>query len=160
MSDPDESRGAPRGGAAAAVIPVTNRLAARAASASQAPVPPTSPVTPTSSVTPTSTGQPAPPQRIAFNRIELGQILKVYGHKVAAGEWRDYAIDFHRDRAIFSIFRHTSEMPLYRIEKDPKNARKQGAYSVHAAGGMILKRGRDLEQVLRVFEKKRELRLV
>ena len=100
------------------------------------------------------------PMRIAFNRHELGQILKVYGRKVASGEWRDYAIDFHKDKAIFSIFRHTSETPLYRIEKIPKNARKQGAYCVLAAGGMILKRGGDLETVLRVLDKKKHLRLV
>lgn len=100
------------------------------------------------------------PVCVSFNRVELGQILRVYGHKVASGEWRDYAMDFHKEKAIFSIFRHTSEMPLYRIEKTPKNARKQGAFSVVAAGGMILKRGRDLEAVLRVFDKKKHLRVV
>lgn len=109
---------------------------------------------------PTITSGKQQPVLVAFNRLELAQILKVYGRNVAAGEWRDYAIDFHKDKAIFSIFRHSSEMPLYRVEKMPKNARKQGAYSVVAAGGMILKRGRDLEAVLRVFEKKKHLRLV
>ena len=100
------------------------------------------------------------PVSISFNRRELNQILRVYGRMVADGEWRDYAMDFQKDKAIFSIFRRTSEMPLYRIEKDPKNARRQGAYSVVAAGGMILKRGHDLDKVLRVFEKKRHLSLV
>ena len=79
---------------------------------------------------------------------------------VADGEWRDYAIDLLKDRAIFSVFRRSSEMPLYRIEKDPKLARRQGAYSVVATGGMILKRGHDLAQVLRVLEKKKHLRVV
>ncbi|MBD8892143.1 DUF2794 domain-containing protein [Roseibium litorale] len=97
---------------------------------------------------------------VSFNRRELDVILRLYGRMVAEGEWRDYAIDLLKDRAVFSVFRRTSEMPLYRIEKDPKLARKQGAYSVVAAGGMILKRGQDLVQVLKVLEKKKHLRLV
>jgi hypothetical protein len=72
---------------------------------------------------------------------------------VAAGEWRDYAIDFTREKALFSVFRRSSEMPLYRIEKEPRLARRQGAYSVVAATGLILKRGRELTPVLRVLEK-------
>jgi len=72
---------------------------------------------------------------------------------VAAGEWRDYAIDTLKDRAVFSVFRRASEMPLYRVEKNPKLARKQGAYQVVAAGGLVLKRGHDLTAVLRVFDK-------
>lgn len=97
---------------------------------------------------------------IAFDRRELDAILRIYGRMVAAGEWRDYAIDFRADEAVFSIFRRTSEMPLYRIVKNPKLARKQGAYSVMAPGGMILKRGQDLARVLSVLEPKRNLHLV
>ncbi|MEM8813023.1 MAG: DUF2794 domain-containing protein [Pseudomonadota bacterium] len=103
---------------------------------------------------------PSSPRQVAFNRLELSQILRVYGRKVADGEWRDYAIDHMADKAVFSIFRRTSEVPLYRIEKDPKLARRQGAYSVIAPGGMILKRGHDLEKVLRVLDKKRHLSVV
>lgn len=95
-----------------------------------------------------------------FHRTELSTILRVYGRKVAEGEWRDYAIDHQKDQATFSIFRRTAEVPLYRVTKTPANARKQGAYAVVNAGGAILKRGHDLEKVLRIFEKKRELRLV
>lgn len=87
-----------------------------------------------------------------FNRQELSTILAVYGRKVAAGEWRDYAIDLGRDKAVFSVFRRSSECPLYRIEKVPKLARKQGAYSVVAPAGLILKRGHDLTRVLGVLE--------
>jgi hypothetical protein len=79
-------------------------------------------------------------------------ILAVYGRKVAAGEWRDYAIDLGRDKAVFSVFRRASECPLYRIEKTPRLARKQGAYAVVAPAGLILKRGHDLLRVLRMFE--------
>ena len=96
--------------------------------------------------------------RISFNRDELREILNVYGRKVAAGEWRDYAIDFTRDKAIFSVFRRTTETPLYRIEKDPRAARRQGAYSVVAGTGRVMKRGHELGRVLQVLEK--ELRLV
>jgi hypothetical protein len=95
-------------------------------------------------------GGPAP---VAFNRQELTEILQVYGRKVAAGEWRDYAIDHLRDEAVFSVFRRTTEMPLYRIVKQPRLARRQGAYSLVAATGLILKRGNVLANVLRVLEK-------
>jgi Protein of unknown function (DUF2794) len=98
------------------------------------------------------------PSEISFSRRELSQILDVYGRKVASGEWRDYAIDSLREKAVFSIFRRNSECPLYRIEKAPKLARRQGAYSVIAATGHILKRGHDLRGVLRAFDK--GLRLV
>lgn len=100
------------------------------------------------------------PRQIAFDRKELGEILRIYGRKVAEGEWRDYAIDHSTEMAVFSIFRRTSEVPLYRIEKNPKLSRKQGAYSVIAPGGLILKRGHDLAKVLRVLDKKRHLSLV
>ncbi len=95
---------------------------------------------------------------IAFDRQELTQILNVYGRKVANGEWRDYAIDTLKEKAVFSVFRRASETPLYRIEKAPKLARRQGAYSVIAATGLILKRGPDLGRVLRALD--RGLRLV
>ena len=101
----------------------------------------------------------ARPPIISFNRWELNQILSLYGRRVADGEWRDYAIDMLRDRAVFSVFRRTAEAPLYRIEKNPKLAKRQGAYSVIATTGLILKRGHDLCRVLRVFDRGR-LRLV
>jgi hypothetical protein len=96
---------------------------------------------------------PAAQGRVSFDREELRQILNLYGRKVAEGEWRDYAIDFTRDKAVFCIYRRTSEMPLYRVEKDPKLARRQGAYAVVAATGLILKRGGDLGRVLSVLDK-------
>lgn len=97
---------------------------------------------------------PLPPQIVTFNRTELNRILNLYGRMVAAGEWRDYAIDFLKDRAVFSIFRRASEIPIYRIEKDPRLARKQGAYSVIAASGQILRRGHDLDRVLLAIDRK------
>ncbi len=96
---------------------------------------------------------PAAQRQVSFNRAELRSILDLYARKVAEGEWRDYAIDFTRDKAVFSVFRRTSEVPLYRIEKDPKLARRQGAYAVIAASGLVLKRGHDLVRVLRVLDK-------
>jgi hypothetical protein len=97
---------------------------------------------------------PLPPQSVTFNRAELNRILNLYGRMVADGEWRDYAIDFLKDRAVFSIFRRASEVPIYRIEKDLRLARKQGVYSVIAASGQILRRGHDLERVLLVIDRK------
>jgi len=95
---------------------------------------------------------------VSFDRRELQEILRLYGRMVAANEWRDYAIDQLRDRAVFSVFRRTSETPLFQIVKNPSLARKQGAYSVVAATGSILKRGHELARVLSVFDK--TLRLV
>jgi hypothetical protein len=100
-------------------------------------------------------GRPA--GRVTFDRRELDRILNLYGRMVAAGEWRDYAIDFLKDRAVFSIFRRASEVPIYRIEKDPKLARRQGAYSVITATGLILRRGHELDRVLRVLDKSLKL---
>jgi len=115
--------------------PSENRAAARAAVASP--------------------GQAGPLQnRVTFNRLELNRILNLYGRMVADGEWRDYAIDFLKDRAVFSVFRRASEVPIYRIEKDPRLARKQGMYSVISATGLILRRGQELERVLLVIDRK------
>ncbi|PHS21035.1 MAG: hypothetical protein COA85_13500 [Robiginitomaculum sp.] len=92
---------------------------------------------------------------VHFNRQEINAIMALYGRMVAAGEWRDYAIDSLRDRAIFSIFRHASEMPLYRVEKIPALLHRQGQYQVLAPGNQILKRGKDLRAVLKVFDTRR-----
>jgi len=89
---------------------------------------------------------------VSFSRLELNVIFNLYGAKVAQGEWRDYAIDFTPAKAVFSIFRRSSEAPLYRIEKDPALSRRQGAYSVIAATGLVLRRGHDLSRVVRVLE--------
>jgi hypothetical protein len=97
---------------------------------------------------------PATVPLVSFDRPELNRILALYGRMVSAGEWRDYALDFLEDVAVFSIFRHSAEMPLFRIEKRPKLRSRQGQYSVVAAGGVILKRGHELAQVLRIFDKK------
>src|SRR5688572_32592629 len=99
----------------------------------------------------------APGNQVTFSRRELDRILGLYGRKVAAGEWRDYAIDFLKDRAVFSVFRRASEVPIYRIEKDPRLARKQGAYSVISATGLIVKRGHELDNVLRAVDKSLKL---
>jgi hypothetical protein len=97
-------------------------------------------------------GPPHLAPQVTFERGELDRILGLYGRKVAAGEWRDYAIDFLKDRAVFSVFRRTSEIPIYRIEKSPRLSRRQGAYSVVSATGLILKRSHELERVLRVLD--------
>lgn len=94
---------------------------------------------------------------VTFHRRELDQLLRVYGRKVAAGEWRDYAIDHLKDRAIFSVYRRTSEVPLYQIHKVPALARRQGAFSVVTASGQILKRGHELFRVLALFDEKPRL---
>ncbi len=96
-----------------------------------------------------------PDSQTAFDRRELSQILSVYGQMVSLGHWKDYAMDFLPERAVFSIYRKASEHALYRIEKTPALRHKQGQFSVIAPGGLILKRGHDLPAVLRVFDKQR-----
>jgi hypothetical protein len=91
--------------------------------------------------------------QVTFDRRELRRIFGLYGRKVAEGEWRDYAIDFLKDRAVFSIFRRSSEAPIYRIEKNPRLAQRQGAYSVVTATGLILRRGHELDRVLRAIDR-------
>ena len=108
--------------------------------------------------TPSSVESVAKPAVVSFDRRELNLLFNLYGAQVAAGEWRDYALDFMPSRAVFSIFRRASEMPLYRVEKNPELARRQGSYSVVAANGQILRRGQDLARVLRVLD--RSLKLV
>jgi hypothetical protein len=95
-----------------------------------------------------------PEAQVRFDRSELDRILRVYGRMVAAGEWRDYAIDFLSEMAAFSVFRRSSEMALFRIEKRPRLRNRQGQYAVIDSGGHILKRGHDLAQVLHVFDRK------
>jgi hypothetical protein len=95
------------------------------------------------------------PAGVFFERRELERLLRLYGRMVAAGEWRDYGMDSLRDCAVFSVFRRTAEAPLYRIEKRPALARRQGAWAVIGEGGHILRRGHELDQVLRFFDKGR-----
>lgn len=89
---------------------------------------------------------------VAFNRAELDAILDVYARKVAAGEWRDYALEMGREKAVFAIFQRASEYPLFRVEKCPRLARRQGAYSVVLRSGAVLKRGHELARVLAACE--------
>jgi hypothetical protein len=99
------------------------------------------------------TAGPISASQVTFDRAELNRLFGLYGRKVAAGEWRDYAIDFLKDRAVFSVFRRASEMPLYRIEKNPRLARRQGTYSLISATGLIIRRGQELDRVLRAVDK-------
>jgi hypothetical protein len=88
------------------------------------------------------------PRQVGFERAELTRILDLYGRMVAAGHWRDYAIDMGREAAVFSAFRRTAENPEYRIEKRPALRNRQGMWSLVGEGGMVLRRGHELGQVL------------
>ena len=94
------------------------------------------------------------PSQIGFDRNELTQILNLYGRMVAAGKWRDYAIDLGRDAAVFSAFRRAAERPEYRIEKRPELRAKQGMWVLVGEGGTILKRGHELGPILAPVERK------
>ena len=97
---------------------------------------------------------PVKPTQIGFDRIELTRILDLYGRMVAAGLWRDYAIEFDRDAACFAAFRRTAERPEYRIEKRPSLRNRQGMWALIGEGGVVLKRGHELGPVLAPVERR------
>jgi hypothetical protein len=97
--------------------------------------------------------------QVGFERIELMRILDLYGRMVAAGEWRDYAMDFHKDYAAFAAFRRTAEVPQMRVEKRPALRGRQGMWSLYGEHGQVLKRGHELAGVLAPVER-RLLKLV
>ena len=94
------------------------------------------------------------PRQVAFDRLELQRILDLYGRMVAAGHWRDYAIQLGRDVASFACFRRAAERPEYRIEKNPALRQRQGEWALVGEGGMVLKRGHELGPVLAPIERK------
>lgn len=93
-------------------------------------------------------------RQVGFERSELQQILDLYGRMVAAGKWRDYAMDLGRDAAVFSAFRRAAERPEYRIEKRPDLRSKQGMWALVGEGGAVLKRGHELGPILAPVERK------
>jgi Protein of unknown function (DUF2794) len=92
--------------------------------------------------------------QVGFERDELQRILDLYGRLVAAGQCRDYAMDFGKDAAVFSAFRRAAERPMARIEKRPSLRGKQGMWALIGEAGQILKRGHDLAGVLFPLERK------
>lgn len=94
------------------------------------------------------------PSQVGFERRELERILNLYGRMVAAGHWKDYAMDMRRDVAIFAAFRRASERPQIRIEKRPADRNRQGMWSLHGEQGQVLKRGNELAGVLAPVERK------
>jgi hypothetical protein len=94
------------------------------------------------------------PSQVGFDRDELTRILDLYGRMVAAGNWRDYAMDLGRDMAVFAAYRRTAERPEYRIVKNPALRNKQGMWALIGEGGAVLKRGHELAPVLAPVERK------
>ncbi len=97
---------------------------------------------------------PRAPQQVAFTRVELVRILDLYGRMVAAGQWRDYAMDFARDMASFSAFRRAAERPQMRVEKRPSLRNRQGMWALFGEHGQVLKRGHELAGVLAPMERR------
>ncbi len=97
---------------------------------------------------------PGKPSQIGFDRTELTRILDLYGRMVAAGHWRDYAIDLGRDAAIFAAFRRAAERPEFRIEKRPDLRNKQGMWALVGEHGAVVKRGHELGPVLAPVERR------
>ncbi|WP_425229405.1 DUF2794 domain-containing protein [Sphingomonas sp.] len=98
--------------------------------------------------------QPGRATQIGFERIELTRILDLYGRMVAAGQWRDYAIELGRDAAVFAAFRRAAERPEFRIEKRPGLRGKQGMWALIGEAGQVVKRGHELGPVLAPVERR------
>lgn len=94
------------------------------------------------------------PHSVFFDRVEFQAILNIYGKMVASGHWKDYAVSGAKDVATFAVHQKASERPVYRITKTPALKSKQGAFAILNSQGQILKRGHELPQVLKYFEKK------
>jgi hypothetical protein len=94
------------------------------------------------------------PTQVGFERAELNRILDLYGRMVAAGHWKDYAMDLGRDAAIFSAFRRAAERPEFRIEKRPALRNRQGMWALIGEAGVVLKRGTELGPVLAPVERR------
>ncbi|HEX8450174.1 MAG TPA: DUF2794 domain-containing protein [Allosphingosinicella sp.] len=92
--------------------------------------------------------------QIGFTRAELSRIIDLYGRMVAAGLWRDYAVEFGRDKAAFWAFRRTAERPEYRIEKKPSLRNRQGMWALVNEAGTVIRRGDELGPVLAPLERR------
>lgn len=92
--------------------------------------------------------------QVGFERAELTRILDLYGRMVAAGEWRDYAMDFTKDYAVFAAYRRTTDVPQMRLEKRPALRNRQGMWALFGEHGQVLKRGHDLSGVLAPVERR------
>lgn len=92
--------------------------------------------------------------QVAFDRAELTRILDLYGRMVAAGHWKDYAMDMGRDAAVFSAYRRAAERPEFRIEKRPALRNRQGQWALIGEHGVVLRRGQELGPVLAPIERR------
>lgn len=90
-------------------------------------------------------------QRVFFNRQELRKLLDLYSRRVASGEWKDYAIDQYGPMAVFSIFRHSFDQPVFAVAK---RAAGKGCDYVVFSGRHKLKHGKTIEEALSVLERK------
>ncbi|MBD8679118.1 DUF2794 domain-containing protein [Sphingomonas sp. CFBP 13720] len=97
---------------------------------------------------------PQTPGQVGFDRAELTRILDLYGRMVAAGHWRDYAMDMGKDAAVFSAFRRATERPEFRIEKRPALRNRQGMWALIGEAGAVVKRGQELGPVLAPVERR------
>ncbi len=94
------------------------------------------------------------PRQVGFDRAELMRILDLYGRMVAAGHWRDYAMDLGKEAAVFAAFRRAAERPEFRIEKRPALRQRQGMWALVGEAGQVIRRGHELGPVLAPVERR------
>ena len=95
---------------------------------------------------------------IFFSKLELTSILSLYSKQVSRGFWKDYALDSQNGTAIFSIFRHTHDKPIYQIiKKRLKGLKNINEFYIFKDSELISK-STDLLMILNKFEKKLSIR--
>ena len=95
---------------------------------------------------------------IFFSKLELTSILCLYSKQVSRGFWKDYALDSQNGTAIFSIFRHTHDKPIYQIIKKRLKGLKNINEFYILKDSELISKSTDLLTILNKFEKKLSIR--
>jgi hypothetical protein len=95
---------------------------------------------------------------VFFSKLELTSILSLYSKQVSRGFWKDYALDSQNGTAIFSIFRHTHDKPIYQIIKKRLKGIKNINEFYILKDSELISKSTDLLMILNKFEKKLSIR--
>jgi len=63
--------------------------------------------------------------KLYFSKSELSKILNCYSVGVSNGNWKDYALNFNSNEAIFSFFKHTHASPDCVLKKSKEKKKKK-----------------------------------
>ena len=77
--------------------------------------------------------------KLYFSKSELTKILKCYSLGVSKGNWKDYAIDFSKNEAIFLIYKHSYATPDCILSKLKERKRQQITYKLSISNKRYIK---------------------